>query len=56
MGSKEDAWDEQWMLHVSDAPLNSTPETNLHYILTNLNLHKILERKLFLILKDNILE
>ena len=34
-------WDEPWVLYVSDESVNSTPETLLHYMLTNLDLTKI---------------
>ena len=52
MGIKKGTcWDEHWVLYVSDESLNSTPESLLHYILTNLDLNKIKKNKLHIYIK-----
>ena len=45
MGIKEGICDEYWVLYVSDISLNSTLETNIHYVLTNWNLNKKKQKK-----------
>ena len=47
MGIKEHTcWDEHWVFYVSAESLGSTPEINTTYMLTNLNLNKILKNKI----------
>lgn len=38
-------YDEHWVLYISHESLNSTLETNTHYMLTIWNLNKKLEKK-----------
>ena len=45
MDIKKGAFKERWVLHVSNESLNSTPEINTAYILTNWNLNKNLKRE-----------
>ena len=42
-GIKEGTCDEQWVLHVSDEPLNSTPEVIITFYV-NLDLNKIVKK------------
>ena len=39
MSIKEGTCDEHWVLYVSDESVNSIPETNMHCMLTNLNIN-----------------